>query len=282
MTPVALVTDSTAYLPPELVAQHQIHVIPLYVRFGEQVFRDNVDMTADQFYARLRVSPVLPATSQPSAGDFVELYRRLAEQGATEILSIHISSKLSGTVSSALLARSELPDLSIHIVDSLSTTMGQGYLVLHAARALEAGRPVGEIVASLEALREHVRILFVPDTLEYLHKGGRIGGAAAFLGSMLNLKPLLALREGHVEPLERVRTKKRAVGRLLDILVEEVAGQPVRAAVIQAAAPEEGEDLRQQVESRLDCRELYVVGLSPAIGTHAGPGTVGVILCPLA
>lgn len=277
----ALVTDSTAYLPPDLVQQYNISVIPLYVRFGEEVFRDNVEMTTEQFYAHLGTSDVLPATSQPSAGDFITLYQELLEQGAEEIVSVHISSKLSGTISSALLAREELGSVPIHVVDSYSTSMGQGYLVLEAARALEAGRSAEQVVRHLEALRELVRVLFVVDTLEFLHRGGRIGGAQAFLGSMLNLKPLLAIREGLVDAVERVRTKKRAVRRMLDLIVEEAAGQPIRAAVLHAAASEEAGLLCDQVQSELDCRELHVCGLSPVIGTHTGPGTLGVVLCPI-
>ena len=140
MGSVALVTDSTAYLPAELVDRHQITVVPLYVRFGEEVFRDNVDMTPDQFYARLATTKVMPATSQPSAGDFLQTYRQLIEAGASTILSIHISSKLSGTVASATMARDELSGVPIHIVDSLSTSMGLGYQVLQAAREVQAGR----------------------------------------------------------------------------------------------------------------------------------------------
>jgi DegV family protein with EDD domain len=160
--------------------------------------------------------------------------------------------------------------------------MGQGLLVLEAARALKAGQPVEEIARSLEMLREHLRLLFVVDTLEFLRRGGRIGGAQAFLGSMLRLKPLLALREGAIEAVERVRTKQRAVRRMLDILADEAAGQPMRVSVVHAAAPEEGAALRQQVQARLDCRELYLAELSPGVGTHTGPGTVGVVICPVA
>lgn len=281
MAPVALVTDSTAYVPPALVEQYGITVVPVYVRFGEEVFRDGVDMTPDQFYARLRTSPDMPATSQPSAGDFVQAYHSLVTEGASGILSIHVSGKLSGTMDSALMARDELPEVPIWVVDSLSTSMGLGLLVLEAARALEAGRPVEEIIRSLETLRERLRLLFVPDTLEFLRRGGRIGGAQAFLGSMLSLKPLLAIRGGTIEAVERVRSKQRAVQRMLDLLAEEAAGRPVCAAVVHASVPQEGEALRQQVQARLDCRALYIAELSPAIGAHAGPGTVGVVICPV-
>ncbi|MGB9723219.1 MAG: DegV family protein [Chloroflexia bacterium] len=281
MSAVALVTDSTAYLPPELIERYHITVVPLYVRFGEEVFRDGVDITPEAFYARLRTSPVMSATSQPSAGDFLEAYRRLIEGGASAIVSIHISTKMSGTVASALMAKEQIPEVPIWVVDSLSTSMGQGFQVLEAARRLEAGQPVEEVVRTVEALREHIRLLFVVDTLEFLHRGGRIGGAQAFLGSLLNLKPLLAVRDGQVDAVERVRTKRRAVQRMLEILTAEVGDRPVRAAVIHGGSPEEGGLLSEEVRSRLNCHELYMAELSPVIGTHAGPGTVGVVICPV-
>lgn len=281
MHSVALVTDSTAYLPPELVERYRITVVPLYVRFGDETYRDGVDITPDQFYARLARTEVMPATSQPSAGDFLEVYRRLAEGGASAILSIHISSKLSGTLASAEVARQELSGVPVHLLDSLSTSMGLGYQVLQAARELEAGRPLEEVVARVEALRERMRILFVVDTLEFLHRGGRIGGGAAFLGSLLNLKPLLSIREGHVDAVERVRTKRRAVQRMLDLFSNELGDRPVRAAILQAGVPEEGSALRREVEARLNCQEMHESELSPVIGTHAGPGTVGVVTCPV-
>ena len=281
MGSVALVIDSTAYLPSEIVAQYGISVIPLYVRFGDEVYRDNVDMKPDQFYSRLRNTPVMPATSQPSAGDFLELYRRLVEQGASAILSIHISGKLSGTVASALMAQQDLPDVPIYVIDSLSTAMGLGFMAIAAARALAAGRPVEGVVGMLESVRDKVRIIFVVDTLEFLHRGGRIGGAAAFLGSVLNLKPLLALRDGRIEAVERVRTKKRAVTRMLDMLTAEIDRQPVHVAVLHSAALLEGMELQRETQARLDCRELFLAELSPVIGTHTGPGTVGLVTFPV-
>jgi DegV family protein with EDD domain len=281
MSSVALVTDSSACVPTKLVEQHGITVVPIYVRFGEEFLREGVDITPEQFYNRLRTSPDMPATSQPSSGDFVETYRRLAEGGASAILSIHVSGKLSGTLSSALLARDIVSDVPIHVVDTLTVSMAHGFLVLAAARALAAGRPVEEVVLSLEAQREHARFLFVVDTLEFLRKGGRIGGAQAFLGSVLGLKPLLAVRDGLIEGVGRVRTKPKALGRLLELAVEEAAGRPVYAAAVHAAAPEGAAEIRQQMEARLDCRELHVAELSPVFGTHLGPGTVGIALCPV-
>lgn len=283
MASVALVIDSTAYLPQPLVEQYNITVVPLYVNFGqEESYRDGVDITPDEFYKRLPTARVMPSTSQPSRGDFAKVYQRLAREGATEIVSVHISSILSGTVSSALMARDDVPEMPVHVVDSYSTSMGLGYLALEAARALAEGQPAAEVVRRLEAQRERIRILFVVDTLEFLHRGGRIGGAAAFLGSMLSLKPLLTLRGGRIEPLERVRSKRRAVDRMLELILEEFAGRPVRIGVIHASAPQEAQSILADLQSRLDCRESILAEVSPVIGTHTGPGTVGVIAYPIA
>ena len=280
MGPTALVTDSTAYLPAELVKQHHITVVPLYVNFGEESYRDGVDISPDEFYKRLPTARVMPTTSQPSRGDFATVYQKLVQEGATSILSVHISSILSGTISSALMARDDVPEVPIHVVDSLSTSMGLGFMALQAAQELADGHPPEEIARRIEALRERVRVYFVVDTLEFLHRGGRIGGAAAFLGSMLSLKPLLALREGRIEPLERVRTKHRAVERMLELVVGEFAGRPVRVAAIHAGVIDEGRALLEQLQARLDCRECQLAAVSPVIGTHAGPGTVGVVIYP--
>ncbi|MBC8450390.1 MAG: DegV family protein [Chloroflexi bacterium] len=285
MVKTALVTDSSAYLPPALMQKHRVQVIPLYIHFGAESLRDGVELTTAEFYDRLARADTLPTTSQPSVGDFLELYRRLG-QDAEAIVSIHISSGLSGTVPSALGARQVLSaeaaeagvdPPTIHVVDSTLTSAGLGLLVTAAARAIEAGQPAQAVVRTVEELIPRMRVIFVVDTLEYLQKGGRIGGAAALLGSMLQVKPILHLTGGRIDVLEKVRTARKAKQRLLGIMEEQV-GQAgaVHAAVIHANAPPEAEMLRQQVADRFQCRELFVCELSPAIATHVGPGAVGV------
>lgn len=285
MAKIALVTDSSACLPPALIQIHDIHIIPLYIHFQTEVFCDGRDMTPTEFFDRLRRATVLPTTSQPSVGDFLQLYRRLAEK-AEAILSIHISSGLSGTVSSALGARQALIDEAaeagveppvIHVVDSTLVSVGLELLVTEAARAIEAGRPVEEVLRRVEDLQSRIKLVFVVDTLEYLHKGGRIGGASALLGSVLKVKPILHLSGGHIEVLEKVRTTRKAKQRLLGIL-EEQLGQDgaVHAAITHASAREEADRLRQELTGRFACQELFVSDLSPAVSVHVGPGTVGV------
>jgi len=282
---IALVTDRSAYLPPALIQQHGIHVIHLYIHFGSETLRDGVELTTAEFYDRLARADTLPTTSQPSVGDFLELYRRLGQE-AEAIVSIHISGGLSGTVPSALgaqqiliaeAAEAGVDPPTIHVVDSTLTSAGLGLLVTAAARAIEDGQPAEAVVRTVEDLISHTKLMFVVDTLEYLKKGGRIGGASALLGSVLQIKPVLHLTGGRIDVLEKVRTARKAKRRLLEIMEEQVGGAAaVHAAIMHANAPEEAEKLRQQVADRFQCRELFVCEISPAIASHVGPGTVGV------
>ena len=274
MARIAIVTDSTAYLPAELADKYYIHIIPASVIFGDQAFRDRVDLTPKEFYQMLRVAEALPTTTQPSAGDFLELYTALSRE-AEAIVSVHISSELSGTIDSALAAKKELPNLPIYVIDSRFTSMGLGLITLAAARAVTEGKALPEVVRAVEGLIPKMNVFFVVDTLEYLQKGGRIGGAAALVGSVLKIRPILHISDGRIDVLEKVRTKSKAVRRMLEIMEERVGGNPVHAAVIHADTADEAEELREVVASHFDCVELHTVELSPAIGTHVGPGTVG-------
>lgn len=277
MDKVAILTDSTADIPSQIAEALGITVIPVTILFGQEGFRDRIDMTPEEFYRRLAESGVHPTTSQPSAGDFVEVYRQLS-QSAQSIISIHVSSDLSGTVESAHAAKAQLDSsVPIHIVDSRSTSMGLGFMVLAAAEMVADGVEAAQIVARIEALVPQMSVLFVVDTLEYLHKGGRIGGAERYLGSMLRIKPLLHLDNGRIEPLEKARTKPRAMARLLEIVEERISdGRPRSFAVMHATAEEEALQLKQELEERFPGQEPYLCKLSPALGVHTGPGLVGV------
>jgi len=275
MKRVVVVTDSTAGLPADLVAQAGLRVIPLWVHFGEEQLRDGVDITTEQFYPKLAAAKRLPTTSQPSAGEFLEFYRGLAGE-AEEIVSIHISSELSGTVASALAARQMFPDVPVHVVDSRSTSLGLGLIALAAARAAAAGQSAEQVAALAERIVPKMNIIFAVDTLEYLHKGGRIGGASAFLGSLIQIKPILHLEKGRIEALEKVRSRPKAHDRLLEIIVERAGGQgALHGAIVHAQAPDDAEALRARLVAAMHFEELHVTGLSPAIGTHTGPGTIG-------
>lgn len=275
MTEVKIVTDSTAYLPPELITRYGIEVVPLKVLFGPEAYTEGVDISNEEFYRKLAKASTLPTTSQPSIGDFVQVYDKAAREAAA-ILSIHISGKLSATINSALNAKDELPQVQIEVVDSLCSCMGMGMIVLAAARAAEEGQALSQIRASIERLIKGMHLFFVVDTLEYLHKGGRIGGAATLLGTALRIKPILCVKDGQIEALARVRTKRKAVARMLELVEERVQrGAAVHVAVFHAQAVEEALALQQEVRARFDCAEMHLSEIGACIGTHVGPGAVG-------
>jgi len=274
---IAIVTDSTADIPREVVEAQGIYIIPLKILFGQQEFSDGVDITPLEFYRKLRESSALPTTSQPSAGDFCKLYGE-SIQAAESIISIHLSAELSGTLESAHAARAQLDSpVPIHIVDSRTTSMGLGFMALAAAQMVASGLDAPKIVEQISALIPRMNVLFAVDTLEYLHKGGRIGGAERLLGSILRIKPLLEITDGKVEALDKARTKPRAVARLLDMMEARVSGaDTVYAAVMHGDAEQEALAVREEIGKRFPCRELYLCDLCPALGVHTGPGLLGV------
>lgn len=272
---VAVAVDSTAYIPEELIDKYNLHVIPLHVNWEGQSLRDNVDIKPDAFYRKLTQAKEMPTTSQPSAGEFFDFYSQIAET-AESIVSIHISSELSGTIASAHAAAKLMEDFPIEIVDSRSTSMGLGYLALAAAQAIEQGADHKEAAAAAQAILPRMRLVFVVDTLEYLHRGGRIGGAQRLFGSMLSIKPLLQLEDGRIEPLDKVRTKSKAVQRLLEIAAQSAQNAgALHVTVLNAAAAAEAESLAAQVQDLLKPASLNLVEISPVIGTHTGPGALG-------
>ncbi|MFZ5919366.1 MAG: DegV family protein [Chloroflexota bacterium] len=274
---IKVVTDSTAYLTPEFVRQHDIRVVPLNVLFGAKSFREGADLGYDEFYRMLAEADELPTTSQPAAGDFLKVYSELLDAGH-EMISVHISSGISGTVDSALAARKMLSQPErVSVVDSLSTSMGLELIVRAALEGIQGGQSRDEIVVSLEQLRQRVQVYFVVDTLEYLHKGGRIGGASALLGTVLQFKPILFLQAGKIEPWGKVRTKRKAVAKLVDIIEEKMGGQPVGGiGVVHALVADEAEELMGQLRQRQSFDTCHVSQIGPVIGTHTGPGVLGV------
>jgi DegV family protein with EDD domain len=273
---IVVVTDSTAYIPEAALDGLDVPVIPLWLIWGDERFRDRVDIEPPAFYRRLRDSKTFPTTSQPSAGEFEAFFRQVGSE-TDAIVGVFISSKISGTVPNAQAAQAQLGDLNIRVVDSLSTSMGLALVVLATAQAAAAGKSFDEVVAVAEDMRDRVHILFVVDTLEYLHRGGRIGGAKRFLGTALNIKPLLHLEEGSVEPLVQVRTKRKAVAHMLDVVEERLAGKPMAAAgIIDVDSSREADAVAERVRKRFGVSTTYRTAVSPVIGAHAGPGTVGI------
>ncbi len=277
MGKVAVVTDSTAYIPPDLLQRYRITVTPQILIWGEETFQDGVDIQPSEFYQRLRTAKIMPTTSQVSVVTMQNTFQRLVDEGH-EVLGIFISSKLSGTIQSAVQAREAMGPAAekVAIVDSLTTAMAMGFIALTAARAAQEGASLEECRKLAEAAREHTGVYFVVDTLEFLHRGGRIGGAQRFLGTLLNMKPVLTLEGGRVEAVERVRTKGKAIERVLELVGEKVKGKtPVRMATLHANAAEEARQLLERATTMFQAEESIFSEVSPVIGTHAGPGTVG-------
>ena len=275
MSDYAIVTDSLSSLPQELIDRFQIIVVPQVLIWGEEEFLDGVNITPTEFYTRLRTDPVMPTTSQATVASFQSVFEPLASQGK-EILTIVGSSKLTATLNSAEQAKGLFPDARIEILDSMGVAMALGFQVLAAARAREAGKSFADAVATAKKAKEQSGVLFVVETLEYLHRGGRIGGASRLLRTALNLKPLLELQEGRVEPVERIRTKAKAHNRLVEVIVERLKDQPdVRLSTLHADAEVDAHALMEAAKKHLDPIETVYSEVTPVIGTHAGPGTVG-------
>ena len=273
---VRVVTDSTADLPPEVVQELRITVIPLPVLFGDEVYHDGIDLTSEEFFERLTTGPVLPTTSQPPVGAILETYRKLAAE-TDEIVSIHVSARGSGTCEAALQAAKSLGGSPrIEVVDSESASMGVGFQAIAAARAARAGASLEGVVAAARSVCRRVHALALLETLEYLRRGGRIGRAQAFLGSVLNLKPIIAIRDGVVHPVARVRTRARALDQLFRYAM--AYGDLEDVAIMHGTTPEDAEMLAQRVRDHLPDVPVCIGRLGPALGVHGGPGIIGIVV----
>ena len=276
MSKVAIVTDSTATLPEEMLRGLPIHVVPLVVIWGDETYQDGIDIHPEGFYRRLAISDVMPTTSQASVESFKDVFTKLHQQ-EYDILCVLISSKLSGTIGSAELAKQEVPAANVEIVDSLAAAMAMGFQAHAAAKAAADGASLADCKSLAEKGKNHTGVILTPETLKFLHRGGRIGGGARFLATALNIKPILELQDGRIEALERVRTRKKVLRRLVDLLEERVGGRtPVRVATVHANSPDVAKSLLEEANKRLTIEEAVLSEVSPAIGVHTGPGTVGI------
>jgi len=277
MSKIAIVTDSTAYIPPDLVEKYNLTVAPQVLIWGEETYQDGVDIQPDEFYERLKSAKVMPTTSQVSIASMKTIFEDLVEKDY-DVLGIFLSAKLSGTIQSAIQAKDmmEKAGEKVTFVDSLSTAMAMGFQVLTVARSVEDGAGLEDAIALAEKAREHTGVYFAVDTLEFLHRGGRIGGAQRFLGTALNMKPVLAVKDGRVEAVERIRTKSKALERVLELVVDDTQGKtPIHLATLHASAEAEAIELLEKASQKLNATESILTTVSPVVGTHAGPGTVG-------
>lgn len=277
MSKFAVVTDSTAYIPAEYIKKHNITVAPLVLIWGDETFHDGVDIHSEEFFSRLKTAKVMPSTSQTSPTTMQSIFQPLVDQGL-EVLGIFISSKLSGTLQSATQAKEMMGSAGdkVTLIDSQSTAMALGFQALAAAQAMEAGASLKEYAAIAEKAHERSGMLFAVDTLEFLHRGGRIGSAQRFIGAALNLKPILAIKDGRIEGIERIRTKSKAQARILELVSEQVKGKSnIRVAAFHANAVDDAKALLELAKQQLNPAEAILTEISPVIGTHAGPGAVG-------
>lgn len=273
---VVVVTDSTSAAPKDWVDKFKIQVAPTIVIWDGEEYMDGIDITPDVFFKRLANSPTMPTTSQPTPAYFKGIYEGILAEGK-DILGVHVSHKLSGTYASAEQARALFPDANISNVDTLSVSMGEGWPLLMAARAAKAGKSLAECRAVVEEAITDTDILFTVDTLEFLHRGGRIGGASRLIGTALNFKPILEIKDGRIEARERIRTRKKSLHRLADLAIEQIGSQrPVYLAILHANAVEDAELVQELIADKVPLKSRIVTSVSPTVGTHTGPGTIGV------
>lgn len=273
--PVAIVVDSTLDVPAGVAADLDITVVPLNVQFGDETFLDQVEMSSVEFLARLTSSPTLPRTSQPSPSRFEDVFRAGIESGH-DVLCVTIAAELSGTGNSARLAAEATGRERVRVVDSRSVSVGGGFIAIAAAQAARDGASLDEVVALAESMPTRISLYAALDTLEYLHKGGRIGRASALVGSLLSIKPIVQIREGHVQPVERVRTWRKAMDRLATLAADHTPMESI--GVMHVGNPTDAEHLAARLAPLDGASEVLIGELGPVVATYGGPGLVGFVV----
>ncbi|MDF1507814.1 DegV family protein [Robertmurraya sp. DFI.2.37] len=270
----AVVTDSTAYIPKELREQLNIHMIPLSVNFGNETYKEEIEIQTDDFYEEVKTKE-LPTTSQPAIGEFVTLFEQLAKDYDT-VISIHLSSGISGTFQGAVAAGEMVEGIDVHAFDSEISCMVQGFYVIEAAEMAKAGKSHEEILARLEEMKQSIRAYFMVDDLSHLQRGGRLSSAQAIIGSLLQVKPLLHFENKLIVPFEKIRTRKRAMKRMVELLEEDAkSGDAYKAVIIHAKREDEANEWKAELEAKLPNVEFSLSYFGPVIGTHLGEGSMG-------
>ena len=278
MARIAIVTDSGSCVPAELLQRYHIHVVPFGLVWDGRSYRDGVDITPTEFYRRLRENNSRPTTSQPTLGDFAALYAQLGQE-MDGIISVHASGELSGTVHTARLAAQQASPVPVEVIDSRTGAAAEGFVVLVAARAAAAGGSLEEVAAVAQAAIPRVGLFATLETLEYLHRGGRIGEAAALLGSRLQVHPILYLAQGQVKIAGVTHSRRKALEQMLDLMAARVGERPMCTSVFHADARQEVEHVEAMVRSRFRCQEFYITEFTPVMGAHSGPGVIGLAFC---
>lgn len=278
---VKIITDSTNNLDDQLLARHDIRVAPIAIQFGEESFEEGIDIDREAFYSRIERTGRIPTTSQPSPSWFERFYREVHAQGEPALV-ITVTAKHSGTYQSAVLAKAMVPEATVEVFDSASISLGTGWMVVEAARASERGQSLTSILERLEHIRRHLQLALTPSTLKYLQMSGRVGKLQGALASLLDVKPIIAVRDGLLEAGERVRTRGKALHHLVDYVQEHTrSATAVNLAVIHARAPEEGQQLLDLARRALPVREVLVADLVASLAVHGGPGIVGLAAYPV-
>jgi DegV family protein with EDD domain len=285
MSPVAVVTDSCASIPEAILKQLNIQTVAYYIHRGQEVLRDLVTIQREEFLRWLRTATALPTTASPGPGDYFEMYRSLAEQGHGEIISIHMTSRGSGAYQAALLAQSmaaeQMPGLRIEVVDTQNVSLCQGWIAIESARAALADASLDEILAKVKSMIPVTQMVQTADTLKYLYMGGRIGMAQRLVGTLLNIKPLIGMKDGVIVALGQARSRMQAYNEMADYLADAVGQGKVKVAYVHAGALEEVEKLKKIVEANIEVVEAMIAELSPALAVHTGPGTAGLCFYPV-
>ena len=274
---IKIVTDSTSNLSlfPEPLQRYDIRVVPLAIQFGTETYEEDIDIDRDLFYKKIDELGIIPTTSQPPPGRFADYYRELTDQGHS-ILAITLTSKHSGTYQSAVLAKDMVPEADVEVFDSATLSLGTGYMVLEAARAAEAGQSRESILKRLEEIRDNMCLFLTPATLKYLRMSGRVGRLATAFASLLNIKPVIKIEDGLLEACENVRTRSKAINRVLELTEERMGTtDPINIAAIHARSPQEGQTLLEKAQARFNCQETLIGDLATTLAVHGGPGIVG-------
>ena len=285
MSKIAIVTDSVASIPDPMIEKLNIHTVAYYIHRGQEVLRDLVTIKRDEFFAWMKTAKEIPQTASPGPGDYLTLYEKLASEGTEDIISIHMSSKGSGAYQAASAAlpmlQERLPKMRVEVIDTLNVSMCQGWIALEAARAVQEDKSVPEILDTIYRLIPITKMIQTADTLKYLYLGGRIGKAKHLVGSLLNIKPLISMENGLIVALGTARSQIKAYQSMAEMVEKSADNRQIKIAYVHAAAKDEIEQLREEIESRIRVVESFVTELSPALGVHSGPGTTGLCFYPV-
>ncbi len=276
---IRIVTDSTCDLLPHQADRYNVTIVPIIIHFGEEMYQDAVTIDPITFYRMIEERQALPKTSQPSPGDFAAAYRELAAEGdCDQIISIHVTGKLSGTCRSAQMAADEVKDeIAVEVFDSWGGSCSLGYMCMEAAQMAKAGASAPDIIARLEHIRSETNIFLMLADLRFAQMSGRVGRLQGALASLLNIKPIVALEDGILDVLERARSRRRAVDRMLELTAERVGDSPVNLGIVHAINPKGAQELLAQAKTMFNCQESYINDLSLGLAVQFGPGTLGVI-----